>query len=260
MKKQILLVALVALGFNSNAQLQINLSLQPLWGPVGYDHVDYYYMPDIDAYYDVPHRQYTYMENNTWVTRENLPPRYGNYDPYRGHKVVVNESRPWLHNDRYRQQYGQYKGRNDQHAIRDSRDNRYYANPNHPHHSEWNNGNHPGPGADHGHGNQGGGHGNPQGGPGNPQGGHDNGHGNQGGGHGNPQGGHGNPQPQGGHDNGHGNPQGGHGNPQPQGGHDNGHGNPQGGHGNPQPQGGHDNGHGNPQGGHGHEEGGHERR
>ena len=37
--------------------LHININQQPVWGPTGYDHVDYYYLPDINAYYNVPSRQ-----------------------------------------------------------------------------------------------------------------------------------------------------------------------------------------------------------
>lgn len=41
---------------NAKAQVSLNINIgsQPVWGPTGYDHVDYYYFPDIDAYYYVP--------------------------------------------------------------------------------------------------------------------------------------------------------------------------------------------------------------
>jgi hypothetical protein len=141
MKKQVWLIALLVAftGFNSKAQVSVNINIgtQPVWGPVGYDYVEYYYMPDIDAYYDVPRQQYVYYDNNVWITRRSLPPRYSNYNLYNGYKVVINEPRPWKQHDRYRTQYVQYKGRGGQQAIRDSRDTRYYANPRHPHHKEW---------------------------------------------------------------------------------------------------------------------------
>ena len=39
----------------AEAQIKVNLNIgsQPAWGPTGYDRVDYYYLPDIDAYYNV---------------------------------------------------------------------------------------------------------------------------------------------------------------------------------------------------------------
>jgi len=110
---------------NAQISLSINIGSQPEWGPVGYDHADYYYMPDIDTYYDVPAHQYVYLENNAWVRRASLPSRYSNYNVYNGYKVVVNERNPWTHNDVYRTKYASYRGRTGQTIIRDSRDARY---------------------------------------------------------------------------------------------------------------------------------------
>ena len=142
MKKHILvLIVLISACIYVPAQAQVsihvNLGLQPIWGPIGYDYVDYYYIPDIEAYYNVPQQQYTYFVDGRWVTSLYLPPRYRNFDLYHAHKVVINEPNPWMHNDRYRGQYGQYRGRHDQQAIRDSRDQRYYENPKHPMHNQW---------------------------------------------------------------------------------------------------------------------------
>jgi hypothetical protein len=147
-KSKITLIALLfasCFAGNTNAQVSVhfNIGVQPVWGPVGYDYAEYYYIPDIDAYYNVSTQEYVYYDNYRWVTMRNLPPRYSNFDLYRAHKVVINEPSPWMHNDRYRQQYSRYRGHHDQHAIRDSREERYWENPNHPHHNEWhgNNGN-----------------------------------------------------------------------------------------------------------------------
>ena len=133
----VLLLLSVLPAAKAQVSLQINIGEQPVWGPVGYDHVDYYYIPDADAYYDVPHRQYVYYDNRTWVRSGELPPQYRDIDIYRVHKVVVNERDPWMYNDRYRQQYTQYRGKYDQHPIRDSREERYWANPGHPEHGKW---------------------------------------------------------------------------------------------------------------------------
>ncbi len=141
MKKQLLLIAFLTATccYSSQAQVSVhvNLGVQPVWGPTGYDYVNYYYIPDIDAYYDVPHHQYVYFEDGRWITRGYLPPRYHDFDLYSAHKVVINERSPWMHNDQYRERYSNYRGQHDQEVIRDSRDERYYANPNHPHHDEW---------------------------------------------------------------------------------------------------------------------------
>ena len=69
MKKLILLLSFLVAGFlakSVDAQLRLglnfNIGTQPIWGPTGYDHADYYYMPDIDVYYNISNRQYIYME------------------------------------------------------------------------------------------------------------------------------------------------------------------------------------------------------
>jgi hypothetical protein len=105
--------------------LNLNIGSQPDWGPTGYDHVDYYYLPDIDCYYDVPNRQYIYLNGNTWTRTSALPPRYSNYDLYHGYKVVVNQPKPYLRAATYRAKYAQYKGRHNQAVIRDSHDAKY---------------------------------------------------------------------------------------------------------------------------------------
>jgi hypothetical protein len=120
---------------SAQVSLSINIGSQPEWGPTGYDHADYYYMPDIDTYYDVPAHQYVYLENNSWVRRASLPARYSNYNVYNGYKVVVNEPNPWVHATTYRTKYAGYRGRTGQTIIRDSRDVKYrnhWSNNNRP--------------------------------------------------------------------------------------------------------------------------------
>ena len=133
---------------SAEAQLRIslgfNINSQPAWGPVGYDHASYYYMPDIDTYYDVNSHQYVYLQNNVWIHAGSLPVRYRNYDLYHGYKVVVNERNPWERATVYRTKYAVYKGRRDQQIIRDSRDSRYR--------NHWQDNNRRGPGnSDYGH-------------------------------------------------------------------------------------------------------------
>ena len=43
---------------------------------VGYDHVEYYYIPDIQAYYYVPDHQFIYLNRGHWTFSRELPPRY----------------------------------------------------------------------------------------------------------------------------------------------------------------------------------------
>ena len=144
MKKTILFVGLLIGGLmcktvtaQVRASLNINLGIQPIWGPVGYDHVDYYYMPDINVYYNIPRRQYIYRDHGRWIFAASLPYRYHDFNLYSGYKVVVNAPRPYLHDQIYRTKYAGYRGNHSQQAIRDSHDSRYFVNKDHPEHNKW---------------------------------------------------------------------------------------------------------------------------
>jgi hypothetical protein len=141
MRRLLVFVAAVFLSSTLNAQLSISLGFnverQPVWGPTGYDHVEYYYLPDIGVYYNVPQQRYYYNEGGHWISRSSLPSRYRDFDLYHSYKVVVNEREPYRNDKRYRDEYSSYKGRHDQEPIRDSRDSKYFVNKNHPEHNNW---------------------------------------------------------------------------------------------------------------------------
>lgn len=139
MKKLVLFAAVLMVSLfsinNAKAQVSLNINIgsQPVWGPTGYNHVDYYYFPDIDAYYYVPSAQYIYSNGGRWIWGSSLPAQYRNFDLYRAYKVVVNEPKPYLRNNIYVTKYSKYKnygGR--QSIIRDSRDTKYYVVKGHP--------------------------------------------------------------------------------------------------------------------------------
>ena len=113
----------------SNAQIDVNFNVgsQPVWGPTGYDYVEYYYLPDIETYYYVPQHRYYYYNNGNWIHSTNLPSRYSKFDYYNSYKVVINEREPWNNHKNYKKKYSSYKGRHDQSLIRDSRDSKYYV-------------------------------------------------------------------------------------------------------------------------------------
>jgi len=64
--KKLILIAAIIFGCLSiktaDAQVSVSLGLnigsQPDWGREGYDHADYYYMPDIATYSDEPPNRY----------------------------------------------------------------------------------------------------------------------------------------------------------------------------------------------------------
>ncbi|WP_310378895.1 hypothetical protein [Flavobacterium sp.] len=102
--------------YSVNAQVSVNVNLgtQPYWAPVGYSSANYYYIPDIQTYYDVRTTQFIYLNRGVWVRSSNLPRQYRNYDLNRGYKVVINNykgSRPYYNykNDKIKYYKG-YKG------------------------------------------------------------------------------------------------------------------------------------------------------
>ena len=136
--KKIFITLLVAIGFisfQSSAQVSINVNIgsQPLWGPVGYDHVNYYYLPDVESYYYVPKKQFIYLDNGRWKFSRSLPPRYRGYDLYNGYKVVINSRNAYHHFDSDRLRYARYKKVKGQKAIRYSNDPRYHEIKGNPH-------------------------------------------------------------------------------------------------------------------------------
>jgi hypothetical protein len=80
---------------STQAQLSVrfNIGTAPSWGPSGYSDVRYYYLPDVQAYYDVPSSMFIYYEGGSWVRRSYLPRQYRNYDLYNGYKVVLKDYR-----------------------------------------------------------------------------------------------------------------------------------------------------------------------
>jgi len=136
--KKIFITLVVVIGlvsFKSSAQMSINVNIgsQPLWGPTGYNHVDYYYLPDVESYYSVPKRQFIYLDNGKWIFSTGLPSRYSGYDLYNGYKVVVNSRNAYQNFDNDRVRYAKFKKVKGQKAIKYSNDPRYYVVKGHPH-------------------------------------------------------------------------------------------------------------------------------
>ena len=94
--------------------IRVNIGTPPAWGPAGYDEVRYYYLPDVEAYYDVQSSMFIYISGNRWIHRSYLPSRYRNYDLYGGYKVVMNDyhgNSPYSHFNEYRMKYRKgYRG------------------------------------------------------------------------------------------------------------------------------------------------------
>lgn len=104
---------------SAQVHVNVNIGVQPDWGPSGYDYAENYYLPEVEAYYCVPRRQFVYFDRGDWVYASSLPGRCNNFDLYAGYKVVMNDRNPWYHFNEHRMQYAGYRYRHDQLCIRD---------------------------------------------------------------------------------------------------------------------------------------------
>ena len=109
------LLLFFAVSAKTQISLHVAIGTPPQWGPSGYTDVRYYYLPDVEAYYDVPSSKFIYFNGVSWVHRSYLPVRYKNYDLYRGYKVVMTDYRgnsPYAHFKEHKSKYAKgYRGK-----------------------------------------------------------------------------------------------------------------------------------------------------
>jgi hypothetical protein len=89
----IALILLLSSLLNAQVSLNINFASPPQWGPSGYTDIRYYYLPDVEAYYDINTSMFIYLGNGVWLHSTQLPSRYSTYDLYYGYKVVMTDYR-----------------------------------------------------------------------------------------------------------------------------------------------------------------------
>ncbi len=144
MKKLIIMTALGIAGLSINtakAQFGIHINLhlgsRPVYTPAVVEQQpvyndDYYYLPDVGAYYSVGEQCYYYQDGNRWVSAAYLPGRYHDFDWRYAKHYEIHADRPYMRNDVYRSRFGSY-------AIRDG----YYARA-YPNSDRYDNGYHDG--------------------------------------------------------------------------------------------------------------------
>jgi hypothetical protein len=113
-------LALLGIGLiiSSLSQAQVNINVNvgtpPAWGPAGYETVEYYYLPDVEAYYDVRSSEFIYNGKGKWIRTSRLPRQYRTYDLYNGYKVVLTDYHgpsPYVHYKEHKVKYFKgYKG------------------------------------------------------------------------------------------------------------------------------------------------------
>lgn len=66
---------------------------------------DYYYLPDVDAYYSVNEQCYYYNDGENWISAAYLPGAYRDYDWRSVRRYEVRSPFPYMHDDVYRSRY-----------------------------------------------------------------------------------------------------------------------------------------------------------
>jgi len=95
---------------SSQAQVSINVNLgtPPVWAPAQVLSTQYYYLPDIDTYYDVPAQRFIYVRNGQWVRAEQLPYRYRGYNLQNGQVIYLTDYRgksPYSYHKKHKVKY-----------------------------------------------------------------------------------------------------------------------------------------------------------
>ena len=134
-----LMLASCSVGYYSNNGMGLstvaNISVQPAWGPAGYDCANFYYFPEHNFYYDVNRALFYYYHNRQWLSAKHLPYGLGYpRDVYRLYKVVLNNIRkPWKYNRRHIMEYKHYGKIHNQPVLHPHKAPQYNGNrPNRP--------------------------------------------------------------------------------------------------------------------------------
>lgn len=85
------IILLVSSSIQAQVSVNVNIGSAPSWGPVGNINAEYYYLPDVEAYYDVRATRFIYFESGRWIRARYLPNQYKNYNLNTGCKVVLND-------------------------------------------------------------------------------------------------------------------------------------------------------------------------
>lgn len=123
---------LVTLSTSAQVSVNVNVGTRPSWGPA-ITTEEYYYLPDVDSYYDITHSQFIFISNGVWIRSRSLPHRYRNYNLNAGYIVVLNDyhgNAPYYYHKNHKVKY--YKANNGNHQIKKERSNNDSERNNRP--------------------------------------------------------------------------------------------------------------------------------
>lgn len=84
--------------------------INPKWAPEYYESIRYYYLPDIECYYDLTMGQFIYLRNGRWYNSNSFPSFYYDFNLDNCFVVILNSNvyKPWLHHQYYLTHYPRY--------------------------------------------------------------------------------------------------------------------------------------------------------
>lgn len=84
--------------------------INPNWAPEYHESVRYYYLPDIECYYDLSAGQYVYLRNGRWYNSNYFPSFYYDFNIDNCFVVILSSDvyRPWMHHQYYLTHYPRY--------------------------------------------------------------------------------------------------------------------------------------------------------
>jgi hypothetical protein len=82
----------------------------PQWAPSYYDGARYYYLPDLECYFDIYAREFVFLNNGQWMYSSTFPSIYSDFDLNNSFVVVLNSNiyQPWMHHQYYVSHYPRY--------------------------------------------------------------------------------------------------------------------------------------------------------
>jgi hypothetical protein len=100
--------------YSTSLQAQVRQYTNPGWAPAYYSGVRYYYIPDIETFYDLVNQDFVYLDDGQWQFSDGLPPMYSGFDLYNAYVVALdlNVFQPWMHFHLYVSNYPRYYYRN----------------------------------------------------------------------------------------------------------------------------------------------------
>ena len=105
----IFVTALTSVG-NDSVQAQVVQYTNPAWAPAYYPGVRYYYIPDIETFYDLSNQDFVYLDNGQWLFSYGLPSIYSGFDLYSAYIIALNMDvfQPWMHFHLYLSNYPRF--------------------------------------------------------------------------------------------------------------------------------------------------------